>query len=206
MFVSHHLHPVYSSRANFPTAVLLFLRALGPIACWNQSMTVPKWVRTSIKMWLSFDIVHTIAVTRFLSQYPSVAGSSIWTAVHSFLRLKEKKSKTSREWRKVDQRVYFHPSAQNLSVFSPRVAEWGHVLPKCYLRWSCPSPILLFSLSPRILPRCQNQPNWSLLPKTGAITHFLLYLCPLQAISVPATCRWFPAYTCIQASFKWLVL
>lgn len=158
MHIRHLLHPVCGSLANFPTAVLFFLGAWGTRAYWNQSTTFPKWVKVSIKMWLSFDIVYTLAVTWFLSQPPSVTSTNIWTAVISFLWLK-KKFKTSREWQKVAQRVYFHLSAQNLRVLASIVAEWGQILPKYYFRLLCLSPIPLFSLSPRGWPGCRNQPN-----------------------------------------------
>lgn len=56
-------------------------------------------------MWLSFNIVYTSSVTRFLSQHALVALSNIWTAVISFLWLKKKKKNprllgNDRKWTK----------------------------------------------------------------------------------------------------------
>ena len=57
---------------------------------------------------------------------------------------KKKKFKTSREWRKVDQRVYFHLSAHSLRVLASTVAEGGHILPKDYFRLCAQVPSCCF--------------------------------------------------------------
>lgn len=202
MHISYLVHPVSSSLANFPAAVLFFLRVLGTIDCWNQSMTFPKWVKVSIKMWFSFDIVYTMAITWFLI----TASHCDWLQYLDscyFFSLVKKKSKTSREWQKVNQRVYFHLSAYSLRVLASRVAEWGHILPKYYFRLCAQVP---FCCVPCLLGASQdvgtNQAKCSSLNQV--LNQLLVALIPLQGIPVIVNCSWIPACSCFQDWLKWI--
>lgn len=203
MYISSLLHQVSSSLANFPTAVLFFLRVLGTTACWNRSMTFPKWVKVSIKMWLSFDSVYTMAITWFLITVSHCDWLQYLDSCYFFSLVKKKKFKTSREWRKVDQRVYFHLSAHSLRVLASRVAEGGHILPKDYFRLCAQVPFCCFHC---LLGTSQdvgtNQTERCSLNQD--LNELLVALTLLQVIPVIVNCSWIPACRCFQASFKWI--
>lgn len=166
-------------------------------------MTFPEWAKVSIKMWLSFDIVYTMAITWFLITASHCGWLQYLDSCYFFSLVKKKNPRLLGNDRKWTKGFTFHLSAYSLRVLASRVAEWGHILPKYYFRLCAQVP---FCCVPCLLGASQdvgiNQIKCSSLNQD--LNQLLVAFIPLQGIPVIVNCSWIPACTCFQDWLKWI--